>query len=260
MKVIDFHMHPYLSREEFTCMYPEMFEPSPGQAYSDLEAAGISHICGSVIEKGVYTQESGFDHIRELNQKALRLKEIYGDFYTPGFHVHPRYVRESCDEIEFMHGKGVNLIGELVPYMHGWTDYSCSGLKEILDTAGQYGMVVSYHTMVEEEDEMEKMIAAHPDVTFVAAHPGEKVHYMRHLERLEKYPNAYLDLSGTGLFRYGLLAYGVKRAGADKFLFGTDYPICNPRMYVQAVLQEPISQADKEAVLCGNAKRLLGLR
>lgn len=258
MKVIDFHMHPYLSREEFSGMYPEMFEPEPGQARRDLEEAGIGHICGSVIEKGGYTQESGFDHLKELNRKALRLKEIFGDFYTPGFHVHPGYVRESCDEIEFMHGKGVNLIGELVPYMHGWKDYSCAGLKEILDVAGQYGMVVSYHTMVEEEDEMERMIAAHPDVTFVAAHPGEKAHYMRHLERLVKYPNAYLDLSGTGLFRYGMLAYGVKKAGADQFLFGTDYPICNPRMYVQAVLQEPISQTDKEAVLWGNARRLLG--
>lgn len=35
------------------------------------------------------------------------------------FHVHPAWVRESCDEIAYMHDRGVRLIGELVPYMHG---------------------------------------------------------------------------------------------------------------------------------------------
>ena len=106
---------------------------------------------------------------------------------------------------------------------------------------------------------MEAMIAENPAVTFVAAHPGEREHFLKHLQRLEKYENAYLDLSGTGLFRYGLVREGIRRAGAGKFLFGTDYPITNPGMYVHAVLGEHIGEEDRRLIFSGNAKRLLRL-
>lgn len=259
MKVIDFHMHPYITQEEFIGKFPESFEPSAAQAVKDLQGSGITHICGSVIDRdrASYTPEKGFEYFRALNRKALRLKEELGDYYTPGFHVHPDYVEESCQEIESMHRAGFRLIGELVPYMHGWKDYSNDRFSEILKTAGKYHMILSYHTVLDEQEEMERMVAAHPDVTFVAAHPGERPYYEKHLERMGKYGNLYLDLSGTGLFRYGMLAYGVKKAGAERFLFGTDYPICNPRMYVQAVLQEPLSEEERELVFHGNAERLL---
>lgn len=257
MKITDFHTHPYLSGDEFLNFYPECFEPSPLQLKKDIKRAGITHIAGCVLNKRRYTSEEGFSYIRECNDKALELKKSLGDFYTPGFHIHPHFVKESIAETERMSSHGIRLIGELCPYMHGWSDYSNAGLHTILEAAEQYGMIVSFHTMKDEQDEMTKMIEAHPKLTFVAAHPNEKEYFLLHLERLKKYENFYLDLSGTGIFRYGLIAYGVNKAGSEKFIFGTDYPICNPRMYVQAVMQEPISDSDKENILYGNAERLL---
>ena len=169
--------------------------------------------------------------------------------------MHPKYIKGSCDELEYMKQQGVTLVGELVPYLHDWSDYSCKGFSEILDTIEQLGMTVSFHSM--DDVQMDAMIAKHPKVTFVAAHPGDREKYALHLERLKKYPNAYLDLSGTGLFRYGMLKYGVNAVGAERFLFGTDYPITNPHMYVQAVEFERISEEDKELIFYKNAKRLL---
>ena len=258
--VIDFHTHPYLSGEEFLNFYPERFTPSPAQCQEDLKRAGISMICGSVILKRPYRREEGFTPIRQSNDQALELKRILGDFYVPGFHVHPDFVDESIAEIEEMHAQGISLIGELVPYLHGWGDYSNQGLSKILDAAGKYHMVVSFHTMANEQEEMTRMVLEHPDVTFAAAHPGEKEVFLKHLERMELCGNLYLDLSGTGIFRYGAIAYGVERVGSERFLFGTDYPICNPRMYVQAIYQEPISETDRENILHKNAERLLGLK
>lgn len=256
--VIDFHTHPYLSGEEFLNFYPECFTPSPEQFRADLERTGISKIFGSVILKRPYHKEEGFAPIRQCNERALELQRIWGGFYAPGFHIHPDFVEESIAEIERMHTRGVRLIGELVPYLHGWQDYSSWNLSKILDAAGKYRMVVSFHTMTDEQEEMGRMVAEHPDVTFVAAHPGERENFMRHLERMEQFDNLYLDLSGTGIFRYGLVAYGVSRVGSERFLFGTDYPICNPRMYVQAIYQEPIAEADRENILHKNAERILG--
>ena len=261
--VIDFHTHPYLREEENMGVYLEDFYLPTEEVREDVGKAGISLICGSVLNTFKRGPVSSFDEIRTLNRDALKLKKIYGDFYLPGFHVHPGYLQDSLEEVAFMHKAGVKLVGELVPYLHGWAasghDYSSEALREILHLAGEYGMVVSFHTMPEWPKETEAMVRNNPDVTFVAAHPGQREDFLLHVERMEKYPNLYLDLSGTGLFRYGLLASAVKKVGSQRLLFGTDYPICNPRMYVQAVLGEHISQQDKENILFRNAGRILGL-
>ncbi len=93
----------------------------------------------------------------------------------------------------------------------------------------------------------------------MAAHPGDKAQFLRHIERIKKYKNYYLDLSGTGIFRYGLIGYGVKEVGSERLLFGTDYPICNPSMYINAVLFEKLNEQDYNNILSDNAKHLLNL-
>ncbi len=263
MKIIDFHIHPYLNQSENYCMFTEDFKLSPTEAAEDMRNAGITKTCGSVISRTPYDKEQGFAQLKALNEQALAVKEFYGDFYEPGFHIHPGFLKESLETLEFMHQNGYRLIGELVPYMHGWReaglDFACKEMMEILDLAGQYNMVLSYHTMLDWQEQMETMIAANPKVTFVAAHPGQKKEYMLHLERMEKYENAFLDISGTGLFRYGMLREGVRRVGAERLLFGTDYPITNPGMYVQAVHYEHITDADREMIFHKNAERILGV-
>ena len=254
-KIIDFHTHPYLSPKEFYCFYPDSFAPSAEQCMNDIKRAGITHICGSVILKKKY--ENGFDYIKDCNERALEIKKILGDFYTPGLHVHPDFVKESIAEIELRSKQGFGLIGELVPYMHGWSDYSRKDLGEILEAAEHYHMPVSFHTVGSEPKETDKMVEDHPGLTFIAAHPGDKEQFLLHLERIKKHENYYLDLSGTGIFRYGLIAHGVKEVGSERLIFGTDYPICNPRMYVQAVYQEPISDEDTENILYKNARKIL---
>lgn len=259
-KVIDFHTHPYGGAAEFMCFYGECFSPSPEQCGGDLERAGIGRFCGSVLLKEPYDPAEGFGYLRRCNRRAMELKELWGDRYVPGFHIHPDFVEESLEEMAEMHRRGVRLIGELTPYLHGWQGYAHRGLTRLLDAAGEYGMAVSFHTPAGEGEDIARMAAEHPDVTFVAAHPGDRESFLAHLERMERCGNLYLDLSGTGIFRYGLVAYGVRRLGSERFLFGSDYPICNPRMYVQAIYQEPISQTDRENILHKNAARILGLQ
>ena len=53
---------------------------------------------------------------KKNNDTALELKKVYGDFYIPGFHIHPAYQEESVSEIKRMDKLGIKLIGELVPY------------------------------------------------------------------------------------------------------------------------------------------------
>lgn len=253
MNIIDFHVHPFRSKAYHMGMFPGIYQTDRETMIRQLKDAGITHICGSVLSKQ-YKYE-GFESLRRLNDEALALREELGSFYTPGFHIHPAYVKESCDEIERMHKKGVRMIGELVPYMHGWGEFEEKNWMEIMDTAEQYHMVCSYHTPFEYD--MNRMLREHPNITFVAAHPGDHERLFEHEEMLKRHKNLYLDLSGGGLFRFGMLKYLTEKVGSEKILFGTDYPICNPRMYVQAVCGEEISEADREAIFYRNAQRML---
>ncbi len=44
-----------------------------------------------------------------------------------------------------------------------------------------------------------------------------------------------------------------------KQFFGSDYPVCNLKMYIGGVLDEHLSDSELEAVFSENAKRVLGI-
>lgn len=257
--IIDFHTHPFDESAADICQYRADASPSADAAANYLKSLGIRRICGSVLYRQTTSDPLDiWPRIARSNEKALELSRHYGDFYIPGFHVHPDHVRRSCEEIERMHKLGVHLIGELVPYMYGWQDYSSHAFDEILDAAGQYRMVVSFHSM--DNDAMDTMVQRHPNTVLVAAHPGEKENYLRHLRRMEMSENYYLDLSGTGLFRHRMLRWGIDRCGIHRFLFGSDYPVCSPAMNIGAIALDPeLTEEEKQQIFSGNTKRLLGL-
>lgn len=252
MKIIDFHTHPFIHESENVCFYKNTVS-SPDEFKETLQGFGIDKICGSVIER---MDEADFATVRRLNDSALELREKWGDFYEPGVHIHPYFLKSSLEELERCRKEGVRMVGELVPYFMDWEMYYNDAMHEIYSAIRDLGYsCVSIHTM--QEESMEAAVKNFPEIKFIAAHPNDKQCFMRHLERMEKYPNYYLDLSGTGIFRYGLLKYGISRVGSERFLFGSDFPICNANMYIAAVNSENISREDKKNVFHKNAERLL---
>ena len=140
----------------------------------------------------------------------------------------------------------------------GLHPYSCEGFSRILDHVTEKNMIVSLHSMG--EDEMDKMVERHPDTKFVFAHPGEYGEFSRHMKRMKMSENCYLDLSGYGIFRHGMLRHAIDEVGLDRIIFGSDYPTCNPAMYLGGVLLDSlITDREKELIFAGNAKRLLKL-
>ncbi|MBQ7912453.1 MAG: amidohydrolase [Clostridia bacterium] len=255
-EIIDFHTHPFLESTFDISSHKEYLKLQKEDTLRLLKNLGVVKICGSVLclEK-IGQEENAWETVQTFNQKALEARDYYGDFYEVGFHVHPNYVKESCEEMERMHALGVKLIGELVPRRFGY-DYAHKGLDEIFALAGEYQMAVSFHSM--DDTQMDEMVARHKHTTFVAAHPLEKPTLLRHIDRMKKNQNCYLDLSGTGLFRFGMLRRLIDEVGAERILFGSDYPICSPAMYVGAiVLDETLTEREKRLILSGNAKRIL---
>ena len=258
-EIIDFHTHPFSDNEHNICVHKDIIAMDEAYSKDVLMSMGITKICGSVVERDSEKYENAWDRILENNNEALRLRDLYKGFYIPGFHIHPDFVEESVKEINRMAKEGVKLIGEIVPYMYGWKDYGSEGLSEILNEAGRKNMIVSLHTLPENAEGMEKMVSEHPDVIFVAAHPGEYPTIMMHTDFAKKYENYYIDLSGTGIFRYGALRRLIDSFGIERVLFGSDYPTCNPSTFVGGVLfDKTLTDAEKEKIFSLNTRKLLG--
>ena len=252
-EIIDFHTHPFLEQGENMCFYSGTVE-SISDMCADMERAGISRFAGTVLNK----DDTGISGIISSNQRALELWDTLGEKYIPGFHIHPDFLDESEREIKLARERGVRLIGELVQYMHGYR-FDHPKMHELLDCLDGGDEVISLHSADPDIADMEALAKYRPDKTFVFAHPGDLNRLPKHIEVMKRRENVYLDLSGTGLFRYGMLKQLVDSVGAERIIFGTDYPICNPGMYVNAVLFEKVSDKDKELIFSGNAKRLLKL-
>lgn len=254
--IFDFHTHPFLDIDSNLCPHKEIIPMQWQNIRPMFEKLGVTAISGSVIYRD--PQLSPWENIVRGNDAALQLRERLGDFYYPGAHIHPDHIPESLAEIRRFAEKGFHLVGELVPYLHGWSDYSRKDFGYLLDACREYGMVVNMHSI--DDDAMDKMVAQHKDVKIVMAHPNEKDSFLRHLRRMDVSENYHLDLAGTGLFRHGMLARGIAEQGAERFIFGSDFPVCNPGMFVGGVtLDELISPEDKEKILWANAARLLNL-
>lgn len=251
MKIIDFHTHPFINDKHNSCFYTNTVTNTNFK--NILLKAGINHICGSVIYK-----TNDFNEIKKLNREALFLKEKWEDFYTPGIHIHPYYIEESIEELRYMSAKGIKLIGELVPYYNGWEKYYDKNIHIIYEEIDKLNMIVSLHTDNNTDmKSLEKAVNKFKNIKFIVAHPHQKELYEYHINLLNKYDNYFLDLSGTGLFRFGMLNNLINKTSSQKILFGTDFPICNPKMYVEAVLFENLKSYDLDNILYKNAENLL---
>lgn len=260
-EIIDFHTHPFDERKNNICQHIDNCDMSAENTVRDLKGIGYSAICGSVIAFGGLPKDCTFDDVKAFNDEALRLRDLYKGFYIPGFHINPRFVDESCAEIDRMHKLGVNLIGEIVPSLTEWGElnYASPELGEILEYSTKYDMIVSFHST--NHPAIHQMVTSHPNVRFVGAHPGEYGEFMTHMEHMKACDNYYVDVSANGIVRHGMLRHGIDLFGAERFLYGSDYPTCNPAMFLAGVRDDfSLTDKEKELILGQNAKNLLGLR
>ena len=132
-------------------------------------------------------------------------------------------------------------------------------MMQIWETAEELGMVANLHVNNPELPALENIVKTFPRLNVVLAHPGDGAYYTHRLGLVKKYSNLYLDISGTGLFRWGMLRNAVDELGAEKVLFGSDFPVCSAGMNLHGALSEPLSEEEFKLVLAGNFRRLTGI-
>jgi hypothetical protein len=141
----------------------------------------------------------------------------------------------------------------------------------------RHGIPVVYHsgeTMNEtwrEEyshpHEIAKVAERFPALKIVIAHFSQP-HLAACRDVVLAYPNVHVDISGLaypGVIELcGQAAItgnleAVVTQQPEKVLFGTDWPICDVEEHLRLVASLPISDADKDRILSGNAMRVFAL-
>jgi uncharacterized protein len=92
-----------------------------------------------------------------------------------------------------------------------------------------------------------------PAVRFVLAHAGGRGTGRAQAVRMTNaYPNVYLDFAGD-IYDRGLIEELVAAVPAGRILYGSDYPMMDPRSILTRVLLAPVATEAKKRILRDNA-------
>jgi len=195
------------------------------------------------------------------NDIAYSLSRQYPDFVVPACLVNPNFPEASLEELDRAAGRGVRWVGELCGYIAGYEftrpDGSATAqFAGLVERAISLGMVLHLHGSTEE---MGRLAEAYPQSTFVIAHIGDSVPLCtQRIDMVASHGNVYLDISGHGHERVGILELAVARIGAERVLFGSDFTINDPGSVVARVQRAYLAEERRESIFHLNLERLLG--
>jgi uncharacterized protein len=104
-------------------------------------------------------------------------------------------------------------------------------------------------------------ISAFPDITVICAHWGGGLPFYALMPEVQKdLTNVYFDTAiSPFLYRPEIYRQVSGLVGAEKILLGSDFPVMAPGRIISEINKSALSEAEKENILSGNARRLLGL-
>lgn len=220
------------------------YKVSPGRPSARAVVEATRHLPNLHVIAGIsWTtfSQADVDELRDLLQaraiKGLKLYPGYEPFYPADPKLLPAY--QLAEEFD-------------VPVMIH------SG-----DTFSPKGKLKYAHPL-----EIDEVAVDHPNVKFVICHLGNPW-LTDAMEVVYKNANVYADISGLmlGEFTQAFEDYMndeiedvITYAGEpEKFLYGTDWPICSMRSYLEFVRRLEIKEADRHLLLYENARRLFKL-
>jgi predicted TIM-barrel fold metal-dependent hydrolase len=192
--------------------------------------------------------------ISYLNYKQRDLREL-ADFLeaglVKGLKLYPGY------EPFYPHDRRLQVVYDLAE------EFAVPVMIHSGDTYTPKGKVKYSHPL-----EVDEVAVDHPNVKLVICHLGNPW-LVDCMEVVYKNPNVYADFSGLvlGEFSEAFEDYMAEQieevilyAGEpDRFLFGSDWPICSMRSCVEFVRQLKMPEPDRHAILYENARRLFKL-
>jgi predicted TIM-barrel fold metal-dependent hydrolase len=254
--IIDCHVH---TRSPGCRYHPDEIAGSIRLA----QRAGIEHMIQLHNLVDIGGNEPSQDGVTRSNDLAMQIVAAHPEWYSGFCYLNPAHDPAFLDaEIERCVARG-NLCGiKLWISVHA-TD---TRLDPIMRHAAALNVPVLHHAWykmtgyVYNEStpaEIADLACRHPDVTIVMAHlAGDGCRGVRDVKHC---PNVLVDTSG-GQPVSDLVEYAVRELGAQRVIYGSDWPIRDYATQKARVTGANIPDAEKELILGGNAARLLAMK
>lgn len=263
--IIDCHVHLNNYHEQEAVS----LEHSLDKLQRAMDDAGVSYslVLTSYI---VSAHRPSTAQVVKAIEKVPSLGVVAGISYL---HYRQRDLRELADFLSAGLVKGLKLYPGYEPfYPHD------PRLKVVYDLAEEFDVPVMIHTgdtytpkgklKYAHPLEVDEVAVDHPNVRFVICHLGNPW-LVDCMEVVYKNQNVYADFSGLilGEFTEAFEDYMEEQIGEvilyagepRKFLYGSDWPICSMKSYVEFVRQLRLPAPDLHAIMYENARRLFRL-
>lgn len=277
--IIDFHTHivpPYIieRREELVskddCFASLFSHPKAKLATADdlIESMDRDGIDVSVVTNMGWTSPG---MCRETNDYIIESVNRYPDrligfgMVVPGSDV--------VSEIERCAGAGLRGIGEFMPHIQGFDIGDRELMESIMASVAEHNLIVLTHSTEPVghvypgkgnvfPGMLYRFITNFPDQRIVCAHWGGGLPFYALMPEVgEALKNVFFDTAATPfLYRYDIFAHVAEILGAEKVLFGSDYPLITQLRIIKGLESVSLSSHDKALILGENARRMLGLR
>ena len=278
--IIDFHTHvfpPQVKKNRSTYIDSD---PCFAILYSEKDAklATADELIADMDKHGVdisiITNIGWTTHelCIETNDYILESIARYPDRLVGFCAVQPNSYDAAIDEIERCAQGGIKGVGELRPDMQLFNLDDKEIMQPLVDVMSKHELILLTHTSEPvghqypgkggiTPDVLYPFITSFPDLIIVCAHWGGGLPFYALMPEVKKtMRNVYFDTAASP-FLYSPQIYnqGIQLVGADKILFGSDYPLLTQNRLLSEIRSLDLPDETKDMILSGNARRLLGI-
>jgi len=216
--------------------------------------AGISHFL-------VHSVATKPEQVRSINEFIAREVESHPGLLTGFGTLHPASadLDGDIDHLFDLGLKGVKLHPDIQKFK--LDDFRCLRIYDRCE--GRVPLLI--HTGDSRYDfsnpnRLLPILKIYRNLTVIGAHFGGYSIWEQAAELLAGTPNLYVDCSST-MFALDdeKVAALIRAYGADRVLFGTDYPMWSPLDEVENFMRLPLTDTERSQILHRNAEKLLGI-
>jgi len=278
--IIDFHTHvvppgikkdpdKYIKGDPCFAMLYAKGKPklaTAGELIASMDRDGVDR--SVIVNIGWTTHELCV----ETNDYILESCARYPDRLTGFCAVQPNSVNGAVAEIERCARQGIKGVGEMRPDVQLFDLMDEEVMTPFIDVLRKYKLILILHTSepvghdypgkgVMTPERLYPFICRYPDLTVVCAHFGGGLPFYALMPEVKKaMGNVYFDTAASP-FLYTPQVYKqvMQLVGADKVLFGSDYPLLAPQRLINEIKSQDLPGEEAESILAENARRLLDI-
>lgn len=279
--IIDFHTHIFPPRIKknrskyidsdscFAILYssPNAKLATADELIASMDKEGID--ISVVLNVGWTTHELCVETNDYILESVARYPKRLIGFCT----VQPRSLGAALDEIERCAKGGIRGVGEMRPDMQLLDLRDEEVMTPLIEVITRHNLILLTHTSepVGHEypgkggitpDILYPLITSFPDLTLVCAHWGGGLPFYALMPEVKKaMSNVFFDTAASP-FLYNPQIYNQvsQLVGADKILFGSDYPLLAQSRLLKEIESLDLPGETERLLLSGNAQRLLGIK